>query len=741
MIPSRVALVGNPNSGKTTLFNLITGLNQRIGNWSGVTVERHEGTWQAVDHSIEVVDLPGIYSLLRSGAESVDLQVTCQYLEQQIPECIINVVDACNIERHLYLTLQLRTLGLPMLVVLNRYDLAEKRGLSLDIKALAKKLDCPVIAFSAHRVANTAPLFEAIQSIILPVRAFTTSESRVVAAIAPLMPLFSGPLAYSKAERLIEGDVALAAALPETAKPLVEKAKQEIQTLTGWDPEIALAQKRYSIIESWLPDIQHRKPSTRSFTATFDRAALHKVWGLPLFLLVLYTVFVFAISVGGLFEPIFDVLSSLVFVDTTAHLLQNLHAPPWIIALVAHGIGRGLNTTLTFIPVIGCMFLILSFLEDSGYMARAALVMDGLMRAIGLPGKAFVPLIIGFGCNVPAIMATRTLESKRDRILTAMMSPFMSCGARLAIFAAFVSAFFSGQGGWIVFSLYSVGILCAIATGFMLKHTILEGEPQPLLLELPVYQWPTFKSLWYQAYQRLSRFVSKAGKLIVPLCVVIGVLNTLTSDGVLHHQPVEDSLLAVVGRQLTPVFEPMGITEENWPATVGLLTGVLAKEVVVGTLNALYTQELGDVEIVPQSLKDRWHAGFTELRQEWGAGGDATLLNPRTFGLMAERFGSPYAAFAYLLFVLLYFPCVSATAAMAREVSWGWTLFSLGWTTGIAYIVAVVYYQVVTFNEHPADTLLWIMGSALVLGAVVAILKRYGRQPIVKKIPTRVVMG
>ena len=384
--------------------------------------------------------------------------------------------------------------------------------------------------------------------------------------------------------------------------------------------------------------------------------------------------------------------------------------------------GKGINTTITFIPVIGAMFLALAFLEDSGYMARAAFVIDRLMRALGLPGKSFVPMIVGFGCNVPAVMSARTLENKRDRILTVMMSPFMSCGARLAIYAVFTAAFFPVGGQNVVFSLYLIGIGMAMLTGLMFRKTILKGDPAPLVMELPPYHMPHAKALFMHAWQRLRGFVFRAGKLIIPICVLIGVLNSLNIDGAMNSGEGDaESLLAVVGQWLTPIFAPMGIHQDNWPATVGLLTGVLAKEVVVGTLNSLYSQ-LGHLASMPTDVFNFW-GGLREafmsipanLSQIGSSLGNPVLakapvhtLSQDVYGLMYQRFDGRVGAIAYLLFVLLYFPCVSTIGAMMRELHRGWAVFSVLWTTGVAYGAAVCFYQLATCMRHRQTKLIFL---------------------------------
>ncbi|KPD74594.1 ferrous iron transporter B, partial [Yersinia pestis subsp. microtus bv. Caucasica] len=401
---------------------------------------------------------------------------------------------------------------------------------------------------------------------------------------------------------------------------------------------------------------------------------------------------------------------------------------------LAQGVGGGINTVLPLVPQIGMMYLFLSFLEDSGYMARAAFVMDRLMQALGLPGKSFVPLIVGFGCNVPSIMGARTLDAQRERLITIMMAPFMSCGARLAIFAVFAAAFFGQDGASIVFSLYLLGIAVAILTGLVLKYTIMRGEASPFVMELPVYHVPHLKSLLLQTWQRLKGFVLRAGKVIVIASIFIGGLNSFSFNG----KPVDsinDSALASVSKVLTPLLMPMGIHADNWQATVGLVTGAMAKEVVVGTLNTLYTAEqinndpfdaenfnlldelAGAVDETWQGLKDTFSLSVLANPIE-ASKGDGEMTTG-SMGMMSSKFGSSISAYSYLIFVLLYVPCVSVMGAIARETSRGWMTFSILWGLNVAYSLATLFYQAATFRDHPQESLsiivLVIVVNALIL--------------------------
>lgn len=713
-----IALAGNPNGGKTTVFNALTGAHQHVGNWPGVTVERKSGYFTLNHTTTEVVDLPGTYSLTQvSHSSAQDEHLAVQYLLTHPVDAVLNIVDASNLERHLYLTVQLRELGVPVILVLNMMDVARARGLKINTTLLLQRLGCPVVALEAKKTSHIAILK---QRLLQPVPAQSPLMLNYPEAIEAAIN--AHPSSRFETLRLLEGDVS---------------GKETSLTITNAD--VAIVSTRYDFVADIVKDVLTlpEKPK-RSFTAMLDSIVLNRVLGIPIFLGVMYALFFFAINIGGAFQDFFDLSSQAIFVDGLAHVLNTLGSPTWLTVLLANGLGKGINTTLTFIPVIGAMFLFLSLLEDSGYMARAAFVVDRLMRSLGLSGKAFVPMIVGFGCNVPAVMGARTLENKRDRILAIMMAPFMSCSARLAIFAVFTSAFFPHGGQNIVFALYLIGIMMAVLTGFLLRKTVLQGEPAPLVMELPSYHWPHLKTLGIHAWQRLSGFVLRAGRLILPICMLIGALNAFNLDGSLSMGDASShSVLSLVGQWVTPLFAPMGIHADNWPATVGLVTGVLAKEVVVGSLNTLYSQ-LGHINVLSQNagVLATLQAAVLSIPQNLSALGQAFLhpllaqapiitLNQGVYGVMAERFDGKVGAFAYLLFVLLYFPCVSTMAAMLRELSRGWAIFSACWMSGVAYAAATLFYQSATFLSHPLSASLWIAGLAGAFGLTLALMRRY----------------
>ncbi len=738
----RVLLVGNPNCGKTTLFNALTGENQRIGNWPGVTVEKKSGSFSVDQHHIELIDLPGVYTL--SAGEkgtSPDELITLKSVVSLDADLIINVVDACSLERHLYLTSQVVELGKPVIVALNMMDIATQRGISIDTTQLSAELQCPVIPIQSHKKIGIDAIqkqlvhpFSAAVPLALTLPDAVMHAFHVIKQRVPAVVSAKPSLASYYAWRLLEGD-ALLCDTHQTSQLGLVAANEDVPEL-----DLILADARYAAIHRVALKVQSkRSDASEHFTARLDNIVLHRYLAFPIFLAVMYLMFLFAINLGGVFQDFFDIASQAIFVEGTASLLQQVHAPQWLIALLANGVGRGINTTITFAPVIAAMFFFLALLETSGYMSRAAFVVDKLMRRLGLPGKSFVPMIVGFGCNVPAIMAARTLDSERDRILTVLMAPFMSCSARLAIYAVFVAAFFPTGGQNVVFSLYAMGILMAVLTGFILRKTTLHGQPSSLILELPAYHKPSLRRLVRETSVRLRFFIVRAGRIIIPVCVVLGGLNALTVDGNISAMEANThSVLSLVGQWLTPVFSPMGIQSDNWPATVGLLTGMLAKEVVIGTLNSLYAQ-LG--QLAPMHTQFDFAAAFSQAL--WSipnnlvhlkdailnpivASAPGSVVSQSVYGVMVSRFDGQAGAFAYLLFILLYIPCVSTMAAIRQETTRRLMWFSTGWSLLVAYMAAVIFYQCATFMQHPQQSLVWLLGLPLMGLVFILILWRHG---------------
>ncbi|MCG6863748.1 MAG: Fe(2+) transporter permease subunit FeoB, partial [Chromatiaceae bacterium] len=689
-----------------------------------------------------------------------DEQIARDYVHAREADLIVNILDSSNLERNLYLTTQLIEMRVPLLVVLNMVDVAEEKGMHIDTAGLANRLGCPVLPVVASRGTGIEPLeralLEAVEQKPVPtaqIRYHTALEDAITALVPKLSAIAERNNDSPRwlAGRLLEGD--------DLARELVGDAvsESELEAIAGDladEIDILLADARYGLAHALAQDVTEQKGKvSTNLSDRIDRVMLNRALGIPIFLLAMYLMFMFTINIGGAFIDFFDIFSGTLFVDGFAEILAALRSPEWLTVGLASGIGGGIQVVATFIPVIGALFLFLSVLEDSGYMARAAFVMDRFMRAIGLPGKSFVPLIVGFGCNVPAIMATRTLENQRDRILTVLMAPFMSCGARLPVYALFAAAFFPVGGQNVVFGLYLIGIGAAVVTGLIMKTTLLQGESVPFVMELPPYHLPTLKGMLIRTWDRTKSFMFRAGKVIVPMVLVLNVLNSVGTDGSIGNEDSDKSLLAEIGRTIAPAFAPMGLDEENWPAAVGIFTGVLAKEAVVGTLDATYSAlaatDAGEGEeqtpysliggiaealvTIPSNLADAlgtWAdplgLGIGDVSDQ-AAAAEAQEVTTGTFGAMAARFDGAAGAFAYLLFILLYFPCVAAIAAVYRETTPGWTLFVAAWTTGLGYMVATVFYQAAIFTRHPGISLAWI-GAMGAIFAFVVLAMRYRMQ-------------
>ncbi|ABC23270.1 Fe(2+) transporter permease subunit FeoB [Rhodospirillum rubrum] len=771
MSASVVCVVGNPNCGKTTLFNALTGGRQSVGNWPGVTVEKKVGAYRHGGEAVTIVDLPGVYSLTPTSSSSEDERVARDYILSGEAGLVLNIVDASNLERNLYLTAQLLEMRVPMVVIVNMMDIAASRHLDIDIDALSKSLDCKVVPMVASRRRGLDDLREVIAQSMgrtTPPAAsapYPPAVSEAVGRIAATLPADSRADRRWTALQLLEGDSTLLRDLPPaTALALESDLKQAAQSGTE-DFDILIADARYGFVGAIaLGAVIRKGQMSRTLTDRIDKVVLHRVLGIPIFLAMMYLMFVFTINVGGAFIDFFDQFAGTLFVDGFGHLLGGAGAPDWLTALLAKGVGGGVQTVATFIPVIGFLYLFLSVLEDSGYMARAAFVMDRFMRGIGLPGKAFVPLIVGFGCNVPAVMATRTMDSRRDRLITVMMAPFMSCGARLPVYVLFAAAFFPSGGQNLVFALYLIGILVAIATGLLLKTTALRGEASPFVMEMPPYHLPTVAGILLRTWDRLKSFILRAGKLVVAVVVVLSFLNSWGTDGSFGNEDTDKSVLAAIGKAIVPVFAPMGISEENWPATVGVFTGIFAKEAVVGTLDALYgtiaegnaaaaqaeadpeaaaTEEpeafdlwgglAGAFATIPANLSNVAGALADPLGIEVGDLSDRSAvaadqeISTSSIDAIALLFDGAIGAFAYLLMVLLYMPCVAAVSAIWREVGTRWTLFAAAWTTGMGYGAAVLTYQIGTFSRHPVSSAVDIAVVLAVLAAAIALLRLAGR--------------
>jgi len=693
--------VGFANSGKSTLFNLLTsrkknGAKQQVGNFSGITVSAKKTSIELNGVNTFLSDLPGISSLNQHGEQGQDLTISQQFIKNNDIDCLINVVDINQISRQLYLTTQLLELGVPMIVVLNKMD--RQKYSAVDVDQLSIELGCPVVAVSAHDKKSLS----LIERTLLSIQEKFTQQSQ-------------------------ESNIA----------DIAEKKE-----FSGENSSVIQARQDY------ISDVLSRSSVSGSgayFSDRLDNFVLHPITGIPVFLGMMYLLFMFAINVGSAFIDFFDILSGAIFVDYPLYFLEPLGLPQWILTII-EGVGSGMQTVATFIPVIACLFIGLSLLENSGYLARAAFVVDSVMQKIGLPGKAFVPLIVGFGCTVPAVMSARVLDSERERITTIMMSPFMSCGARLPVYALFAAAFFPENGQNLVFLLYLIGIAAAIFTGFLLKKTVLSGTSSLNIMELPPYELPKISTISKRVWQRTYGFVTGAGKTIVIVVCLLNFLNSIGTDGSFGHQDSEKSILSQSAQVVMPLLAPMGVKEENWQAGVGIITGIFAKEVLVATFNSLYSPSNGDDAEAP-SLTASWDEASSSIKENLlGIAPDDPLgvdvgdlsdlaevakeqeVNLTTYQVMQAAFAGQLGAFSYLLFILLYTPCVAAMGAIKNEVGTRWAGFAGIWSFALAYLMATLCFQIGNFFVAPLMASISIAAVLLSFTGIYFWLKHQGRK-------------
>ena len=659
------ALAGNQNCGKTTLFNQLTGSNQHVGNFPGVTVDQKTGSIIGYKEDT-VVDLPGIYSLSPYTSEEM---ITRDFLLKQKPDGIINIVDATNIERNLYLTLQLIELQIPMVLALNMMDEVQANNGSIDIERLSGLLGIPVVPISAAKKQGieelTAQAVETAQTKTRPSRVDFCPPGpahRTIHAIAHLIEdhaqRIGVPVRFATI-KLIDGDGPMLATLrlDENEKHMIEHAVTEMETELGTDREAALADMRYQFIEDVCGKCVVKAGESREYrrSVRLDDILTHRIWAFPSFLGIMFLVFWLTFGVIG--QPLSDLLvhgidafSGLVDRALTAYGLN-----PIVHSLLIDGIFSGVGAVLSFVPIIVTLFFFLSILEDSGYMARVAYVMDKPLRKIGLSGRSFVPMLMGFGCTVPAVMATRTLASERDRKMTILLTPFMSCNAKVPIYALFTAAFFPKYQAFVMIGLYMAGILLGIVSGLVMKKTAFKGASVPFVMELPNYRLPSVKTVLLLLWDKAKDFIQRAFTIIFVASIVVWFLRSFD----MRINPVADSadsMLAVVGRGLSVIFAPLGFAD--WRAVTGLITGFMAKEAVISTLAVLTGTGVAE-------LGATLHALFT-----------------------------PLAALSFLVFTLLYTPCVAAVAAVKRE--WGslkGTILVVLFQTGLAWACAFGIYQ------------------------------------------------
>ncbi len=658
-----VALVGNQNCGKTTLFNELTGSNQHVGNFPGVTVDAKVGKIKEVRENIEIVDLPGIYSLTPYSSEEI---LTRDFILKEHPDVILNIVDATNIERNLYLTLQLAELGVPMVLALNMIDEVKSAGNSIDILKLEEKLGIKVCAISASKHEGIEELINQIKKIGLSQELPKISDlckpnSPVHRAIHSMMILIGDhaekhnyPIRYVST-RVIEGDTELEneIGLNDNEKDVIGHIVKEMENDAGLDREAALALMRYDFIDNVCKDTVIRtNPFTKEQIRSnkIDKILTNKWLAFPIFILIMGLVFYLTFGLIGFYLSEWFGLTIDSFVELIRGGMVSIGFNQIVISLVCDGILGGVGSVLSFIPTIITLFFFLSLLEDSGYMARIAFIMDKPLRKLGLSGKSFVPMLIGFGCSVPAIMSARTLTSERDKKLTIFLIPFMSCSAKLPIFTVLTVAFFGAKSTLVMITMYVLGIIMAVITSALIKM-IVKGKPTPFMLELPAYRMPGSKSTLLLMWEKAKDFIKKAFTIIFAATIIIWFLQSFNTK-LYYVTDNEESILAVIAKLISPIFRPLGF--DDWRITSAVISGLSAKESVVSTLDVL----LGDAVLIGDVL-------------------------------------TPLAGFSLLTFILLYMPCIAAYAAEKKELnSFKLATFYMILQTAIAYLAAFVIYQI-----------------------------------------------
>lgn len=704
----RIMILGNPNAGKTCVFNALTHQNNKVANWSGVTIQASEAPLYALPEH-QLIDLPGFYSLSSGQLTGLEMQFAAAQLLQHRPDVMMNVVNATQLERHLLLTSQLLELGIPMIVVLTHMDVLEKNGQKLDVYELQNRLGVPVFGLKDYQATTieqlTKHLLEVIDKPIVP-KPLPWPKEFVGYATTPGMELFALRRYLESVEQFQHQDD-LSDDLYK--HHLSRDACQKVEELLaqGHDLELLMMDARYQFVHDICHKVLPISPNPKQLlTKRLDKWLLHRYWGWPIFLSILWVFFTIAVDVGGAVQQGLSGASDYFFNFYVSGWLDTLHAFSGLKWIIVNGLGQGVTTMISFLPVMACMNLFLSLMESSGYMARVAFLFERIMRTIGLPGKAFLPLLIGFGCNVPAIMSARIVEGSRERLLTVLLSPFMSCSARLTIYAVFASLFFPQSGGWVVLSLYLLGVLMAILTGYFLRQVWLTGQAVPLMIELPMYKKPNWSVLFRDVYLRLKLFIIRSGKLVVSFCMILGALQASMQGGWHLTQNLQHLLWGFWEYVLHPIFAPMGISLENWPAAIGLVTGTMAKEVVIATLNTLYSHV---------HLATHFKASITVPE-------GVSLYSSKA---LMGSFGSAVAAYSYLLFVLLYIPCISTLAIIRQEVGRFWQWFALIWSLMLAYSVSCGFYQMATFLQHPIQSVLWLLILACWWWMVFHLFKRW----------------
>ena len=684
----KIALAGNPNCGKTTLFNALTGSNQFVGNWPGVTVEKKEGKLKG-HKDVTIMDLPGIYSLSPYTLEEV---VARNYLINERPDAILNIVDGTNIERNLYLSTQIMELGIPVIMAVNMMDIVEKNGDKIHIDKLAKKLGCEVVTISALKgtgikeAADKAVQIAQKKGAAVPVHEFDKDVEAVIRTVES--KLGSDIVNEQKrffAIKLLEKDDKITEQMKSV--PDVSAEIKQLEDKFDDDTESIITNERYVYISSIIGDcVTKNKKNAMTTSDKIDRIVTNRWLALPIFAVVMWVVYYVSVTTVGTFVTDWtnDVLFGEIIPPAIENLLNAIHCADWLQGLILDGIVAGVGAVLGFVPQMLVLFLFLAFLESCGYMARVAFIMDRIFRKFGLSGKSFIPMLIGSGCGVPGIMASRTIENDRDRKMTIMTTTFVPCGAKLPIIALIAGALFNGAS-WVAPSAYFVGIAAIICSGIILKKTkLFAGDPAPFVMELPAYHWPTVSNVLRSMWERGWSFIKKAGTIILMSTIVLWFLMNFGwvdgSFGMLEAEQLNDSILASIGSVIAPLFAPLGWGD--WKMAVAAVTGLIAKENVVGTFGVLF--------------------GFGEVAED----------GQEIWGQLAGSL-STVAAYSFLVFNLLCAPCFAAMGAIKREMNnTKWFFTAIGYQTLLAYVVSLCIYQIGNL----------FIGGGFGIGTVVAVL-------------------
>ncbi|HUT02716.1 MAG TPA: ferrous iron transport protein B [bacterium] len=702
-----LALAGNPNSGKTTIFNNLTGARQHVGNYPGVTVEKKEGAARFQGQTLNVVDLPGTYSLT---AYSIEELVTRDFIISERPDVVIDVVDASNLERNLYLAVQLIELGVPLVLAFNMSDVAKQRGFKFDLELLSRLFGCPIVPTVGHRKEGMDRLLQVAIEVTTESAKYQPARIRygkeINEELTKIQSLVEGDEGFSgklkprwAALKLLEDDKAVWEKVgSEALRAAAQKSIHHLEVVLGDHPEMVIAERRYGFISGACQEAVRATVEARhTMSDRIDSVVTNRILGLPIFLVLMWLMFKFTFVASeplvGWVEAGFGLLGGVV-----GRVLEEgtiLHS------LVVDGAIGGVGNVLMFVPIILLLFLFMALLEDSGYMARAAFIMDRIMHKIGLHGQSFIPMLLGFGCNVPAIMATRVIASRKDRFVTILVNPFMSCGARLPIYTLFIGVFFAESAGTVLFSLYILGMLVAMLSAKLFRRYLLRGPTSPFVMELPPYRMPTLRGALLHTWERGWLYIKKAGTVVLMGSVAIWFISSFPSppeyskdyealmeqagqrlgEGEAADETVEQleaemqaeklakSYAGTLGKAIEPLIKPLGF---DWRIGVGLFGGFVAKEIVVSTLGTLYS--ISDADEESQSLREQVQNAM------WPDG---------------RKVYSPLVAFALMVFCLLYVPCLVTLAVIRKETnSWRWPLFTAAYTTAVAWVASFIVYQV-----------------------------------------------